>query len=60
MNGRKLIQLLTYQMVDLNISKLSGISIFLGGKILMLVYGDKWQIQQLIYVNPSSEPVFQV
>lgn len=34
-------------MVDLNVSKLPGINV-LGGKILMLVYGDKLQTLQLI------------
>lgn len=36
------------QMVDLSISKLPGFSVFLGGKILMLLYGGKWQTKWLI------------
>lgn len=51
-----------FQMVDLNVSKLPGISVFVGAKILMLVYGDKWKTKQLvvIYIIPSTEQVFQV
>lgn len=47
MNGQ-IVNSAAYQMVDLGVSKLPGFSVVSGGKILMLVYEDKWQTKRLI------------